>query len=353
VKDLVIYEDSLFYSSFPSIVKRPGGELLLSFRRAPDKRRMGESGNLHCDMNSYLVMMRSPDGETWAGEPELLFAYPFGGSQDPCLLQLSDGTLLCTSYAWTLKPVALRKQAGRDYGDWAFLGGYYLRSTDGGAHWQGPLYPPALTREVQRSPYGHVLPAYNRGALCEGRNGRVYWGVAASDGPRTSVHLLTSDDRGASWNCSAEIASDPDITFNETSMYETPKGDVIAFLRTAGAGDTAYISRSTDGGKTFRCEPMGFRGHPLNALRLPDRRVLLTYGYRHQPYGIRARILNEDCSDFADAAEFILRDDGESGDIGYTWPVLLDANRVLVVYYFTRNDDGVRHIAGTIIEVVP
>jgi sialidase-1 len=36
---------------------------------------------------------------------------------------------------------------------------------------------------------------------------------------------------------------------------------------------------------------MGFQGHPLHVLRLPDNRELLTYGYRHKPYGIRACIL--------------------------------------------------------------
>ncbi|MDR1380391.1 MAG: glycoside hydrolase [Tannerella sp.] len=350
IKDVVIYEDSLFYCAFPSVVRRPDGDLLVAFRRAPDRRRMGEQDNLHCDQNSYLVMVRSGDGEAWSREPELISAYPFGGSQDPCLLQLNDGTLLCTSYAWTLKPAAQRKQSGGGYGDWAFLGGYYLRSADGGLHWDGPFYPPALTRETLRSPYGNVIPACNRGALYEGGDGRIHWGVIANNGSRTSVHLLTSDDRGASWNCSAEIASSPDITFNETSMYETPGGDIVAFIRTSGVGDTAYISRSTDGGKTFQYTPMGFRGHPVNALRLPDRRVLLTYGYRHAPYGIRARILNEECTDFAEATEFILRDDGGNVDIGYTWPVLLDENRVLVTYYFNKND-GLRHIAGTILEI--
>ncbi|MGI6519503.1 MAG: hypothetical protein ACOX2D_00010 [Fermentimonas sp.] len=33
-------------------------------------------------------MVRSRDGETWTTEPELIYAHPFGGSQDPCLLRL-------------------------------------------------------------------------------------------------------------------------------------------------------------------------------------------------------------------------------------------------------------------------
>ena len=114
--------------------------------------------------------------------------------------------------------------------------------------------------------------------------------------------------------------------------------------------DHACIARSTNGGKTFEWQSMGFQGHPLNALRLPDNRVLLTYGYRHKPFGIRARILNPECTDFAEAPEIVLRDDGVNSDIGYTWAVQLDRNRVLVVYYFNK-ENGTRHIAGTILEI--
>jgi sialidase-1 len=122
-------------------------------------------------------------------------------------------------------------------------------------------------------------------------------------------------------------------------------------MRTANYDDHACIARSKNGGKSFdQWESMGFQGHPLNAIRLPDNRVLLTYGYRHKPFGIRARILNPECTDFATAPEMILRDDGGNTDIGYTWPVVIDKNHVLVVYYFNKND-GIRHIAGTIIEI--
>jgi hypothetical protein len=162
---------------------------------------------------------------------------------------------------------------------------------------------------------------------------------------------MTSGDKGLNWEYSCPIAQDDSVTFNETSLYETPKGDIVAFLRTAAFDDMACIARSTDGGKSFgKWESMGFRGHPLNGLRLPDNRVLLTYGYRHQPYGIRARILNPECTDYASAPEIILRDDGGNGDIGYTWPVMIDKNHILVTYYFNKGN-GIRHIAGTILEI--
>ncbi len=69
----------------------------------------------------------------------------------------------------------------------------------------------------------------------------------------------------------------------------------------------------------------------------------------NKPYGIRARILNAECTDFITAPEMIIRDDGRNGDIGYTWPVQLDKKRVLVVYYF-NTENGNRSIEGTILK---
>ena len=356
VKDIVIYQDSVFYSSFPSIVKEANGDLLISFRRAPERKIFGEKGTNHTDPNSYLVMMRSQDGETWAKQPELLYAHPFGGSQDPCLLQLRDGTLLCTSYGWAfVRPDGLAnlKKPYFNAGSGAiFLGGYLVRSEDGGKSWQGPIYPPHVEPEINYNALGVPVAAYNRGALYEAKDGRILWVIAAHDEERkTSTHLITSADKGLTWKYSSPVAVDSKVSFDETSVYETPKGDIVAFLRTANFEDQACIARSTDGGKSFsQWKSMGFQGHPLNALRLPDNRVLLTYGYRHKPFGIRARILNAECTDFATAPEIILRDDGGNGDIGYTWPVQLDNKRVLVVYYFNK-ENGTRHIAGTILEI--
>ena len=90
------------------------------------------------------------------------------------------------------------------------------------------------------------------------------------------------------------------MTFNETSLYETPKGDLVAFLRTADFNDHTAVARSTDHGKSFQpWQDAGWQGHPHYALRLPDKRVLLVYGYRHAPFGIRARVLDAECTNFA------------------------------------------------------
>ena len=358
LEDIVIYEDAKFYSAFPSIVKRRDGELVVAFRKAPDRRPFGTAGVTHTDPNSYLVLVRSADhGRTWSREPQLIYAHPFGGSQDPCMVQLRDGTLICTSYGWApfYSPDAISKlqQPVARAGNFVFLGGYLLRSRDGGRSWAGPLIPPSCPGEFNLDPFGHVIAAYNRGAMCEGRDGRLYWVVAAgnTNAPnKTGAHLLISSDKGVTWTYSCPVAEDPKVTFNETSIYETQKGDLVAFLRTEGFNDHTCIARSTDRGRSFQWQDAGFQGHPHHAARLPDGRVLLVYGYRHAPFGIRTRVLDAECTNASSAPEIVLRDDGGDGDLGYPWVTMISRDRALVVYYFNRAN-GTRHIAGTFLEI--
>ena len=357
VEHIVIYRDDMFYSAFPSIVRRPDGELVVAFRRAPERRALGEKRSTHTDPNSYLVLVRSRDGgKSWGKEPELLYANPFGGSQDPCMVQLRDGTIVCTSYGWALlaPEVASQLNDSLRHGNFAFLGGYVLQSKDGGRSWQGPFYPPPVGADKTEDIFRKPVPAYNRGAMCQGKDGRLYWVVAANTGTaprRTENHLLISTDQGKTWTYSCPVATDPKVTFNEASLYETPAGDLVAFIRTANLDDHTVIARSTDGGKSFQpWQDAGFQGHPHYALRLPNKRVLLVYGYRHAPFGIRARVLNAECTDPASAKEMVLRDDGGNGDLGYPWAAMVSRNRALVVYYFNLGD-GTRHIAGTILEI--
>ena len=360
IRDIVIYEDARFHSAFPSVIRRPDGELLVAFRRAPERRQLGEKRTFHTDANSQLVTVRSKDGgTTWSLQPELLYAHPLGGSQDPGLLQLKDGTLLCTSYAWAwlrpegvaqLKPPVIKAHLD----GFTFLGGYLMRSQDGGVTWQGPIHPPHVAPEIALNPYGEPIPAFNRGAMYEGRSGRIFWVVAAHEGisPRkVSTQLLASDDRGLTWRHLGQVARDEKGSFTETSVYETPKGDIVAFMRTEGLDDMACMARSTDGGRNFApWRPMGFKGHPLQALRLPDNRVLLVYGYRHKPFGIRARVLDAECTNPVDAPEVMLRDDGGGTDLGYPWATMISTDQALVVYYFNQAD-GTRFIGGTIVQV--
>lgn len=351
-EDYVIYEDSLYYSSFPSVVETKEGKFLLSFRRAPNRKLLGEQGYTHVDNNSYLVSMESEDGKNWT-KPNVFYAHDFGGSQDPCLITLESGKMICASYGWSqLRSGETVNEPISQSGDFIFQGGYYVTSDDNGVSWSEAKYPPAINSERRHDQFGNKLPAYNRGSMYQGKNGDVYWIAATgTSNGQSENNLLISTDEGETWVQKGVVAKSDSITFNEASVYETPKGDIIGFIRTANYGDTAVIARSVDGGETFDWEPMGFKGHPFQATRLPDDKVLLVYGYRHEPYGIRAKILNSECTDFATAEEIIIREDGGTTDIGYPWAVILNDDQVLISYYYNK-DDGVRFIGGSIMNLI-
>ncbi len=357
IKDIIIYQDKMYYSCFPSIVQSANGELICAFRRAPDRRELWSGGLSHTDANSYLVLVRSKDGgQSWTKDPELIFAHPLGGSQDPCMVLLKDGTIICTSYGWAMLPKEGEDNLAKTlrHSPFNFLGGYVLRSKDGAKTWEGPFVPIPVPGDTSKDALGNPTPAFNRGAMYEGKDGKLYWAVASRNvdtHKRTSVHLMTSTDKAETWTYACPIAIDDKVTFNETSLIQTKKGDWVAFMRTdAFEGKLAY-ARSTDGGKSF--EPWqdgGFFGHPFHAIHLKDGRVLLVYGYRQQPFGIRVKILNAECTDIATAQEYVLREDGGNTDIGYPWAVQLSDGRILVSYYYNIND-GTRHIAASLLEL--
>jgi len=359
IEDIVIYRDEHYYSCFPSVVHLPDGQLLAAFRRAPNRLQYGGVGNSHVDPNSYLVLVRSRDGRRWSTEPELICAHPLGGSQDPCLYLLADGTLLCASYLWVLMP------QGSDLGgayrlgssglDYAFMGGYLVRSSDHGRTWSPPYYP-HVGMEWQPSLPGFPLAPYNRGGMLQLGSGRLLFAVArgvSEERGTTQEHLIASDDQGRTWQYQGVIAQDPKVVFNEAQLYETPSGDVVCFMRTANCDDHTALARSHDGGRTWEpWQDTGIIGHPHHLLRLPDGRVWLVYGYRHEPFGIRGRVLDPECTRL-DAPEVVLRTDGGGGDIGYPWSCLLPGGKVLTAYYFHLAAEGgaaTRFIAGTILE---
>ena len=193
----------------------------------------------------------------------------------------------------------------------------------------------------------------NRGALLQGSDGLAYWAVATApqgNPAQTALDLLVSSTWGETWEHRSHIAADAQVVFNETSLIETAGGDLVALVRTAGYRDHGVVVRSSDRGQSWEpWQDMGVIGHPYQALRLADGRILLVYGYRHEPYGVRARLLDPECRDFS-GPELVLRTDGGNGDLGYPWSCQLADGRVLVTYYFNCGE-GTRHIAGTFLEV--
>ncbi len=376
VRDFEVYRSAGHYCGpGPGIVKLPNGELLVAFRRSP----FDQYAHGHPDVEACLV--RSQDGGATWSEPQV---FDFGPITNQNLTLLADGTVLCAShgmqlvtestyravrdrggaYAANAFELSFRSQGPGGLGSKPTSTGYYAveqgtyvrRSTDRGRTWSQrywvdiPGIPPVLP--------GLTPPLYIRGPVVPLRNGTLALPVYTNDqrgGLQSCRSLLVlSRDGGRTWTLAGTIALPKSpLSFDETTVYECPSGKLVAFLR-VGHPDRAELKLHTaisrDGGRTWsKPERRELWGQPFHALPMPSGRVLLTYGYRRDPFGVRARLLDAECENIDGAREFVLRDDGAHGDLGYPSATLLPSGEALVVYYMnTRADSGTaRFIAAT------
>ncbi|ASG20659.1 sialidase family protein [Nitrospirillum viridazoti] len=378
MRHLTLYRHDRYYASFPAAATLADGTVAVVFRRARDQRWFARALGLtdqtglmsvdHVDSRSQHVLLRL-DGRTLEPLAEPVVLPPDGeaADQDANLLTLPDGRLLLTGFSWyPLAPrlaEAVRAAGGPlvgtadDSGLFLFWGGYARLGDPQARTWTPHTFLPPLPGQSDllagvRPHHGGALRG--RGVLLP--DGGVLQAVYAggTHGKRGS-HLFRADPDGAdgyAWRVVGPIAHDAAGMgcLVEPALLRTRNGRLLAFHRTAGMGDQMALSASPDDGRTWA--PWRLTtvvGHPFDPLPLPDGRVFLAYGYRHAPYGIRARIYDPDTQQPEDGKEIVLRDDGPGPDLGYPWATVLADGRVLVVYYFA-GEDGIRRIDATVMD---
>jgi hypothetical protein len=112
------------------------------------------------------------------------------------------------------------------------------------------------------------------------------------------------------------------------------------------------VYRSNDNGESWNFvnqATLETGGNPPSMVLLLDGRIVVTYGYRKEPYGIRARISKDHGLTWS-GEEIILRSDGGGRDLGYPRTVMRPDGKLVSVYYFNDAADRERYIGATIWE---
>jgi hypothetical protein len=134
----------------------------------------------------------------------------------------------------------------------------------------------------------------------------------------------------------------------ETLAHETSDGVLWLLTRVEGGDDHLWQAVSRDGGRTWSAAKSPIRGHPPSGLvRLADGRLVLTYGFRHPPYGIRAVVSRDEGLTWDTDHLVVLRNDGAGYDLGYPISMVLPDQTIVTMYYFVLPADGISHIACT------
>ncbi|MDO4488204.1 MAG: sialidase family protein [Eubacteriales bacterium] len=350
------------YVAFPNLATLKDGTVICAFRHA--KERQKEYGRVtHVDPTAKDVFIISNDGGKSFDKTLHEIINDGMSEQDPCLNVLSDGRIIVTYFRWELVSIGKGKarwgaafeKFGRQLAgkyDCFEYGAACSISDDNGKTWQhmtpiimdGWQGKGAVRGNITELPDGTLLlPLYGAKSITE----------------LSRAVLMRSTDRGETWEEYSLMAFDEECkkNFLEPNMYRTESGRLIGLYRTqtdylAPGVDfeetylNLHISISEDDGKTFGEVieiPNCWCSSPVHALRLKSGKVLLTYGYRREPFGIRARLCNAELTDIAEAEEIIITEGAINGDLGYPCSLQLADGEILVSYYISA-DDGIRTI---------
>ena len=218
---------------------------------------------------------------------------------------------------------------------------WFFYTTDKGKSWNGPFKLPD---------FGHKGIAARTDYLVDGRHELTMFLTAAkSDGREGRVICVRTMDGGRTWRQIGLVGPEPDAS-DFAIMPSSVRLSPASILTLVRHRRWIEAYRSDDNGASWahvtRAVPDTGRGNPPSLLKLRDGRLVVTFGYRAEPYGIRARISRDEGKTWSD--DIVLRSDAADWDLGYTRSVQRPDGKVVTVYYYNDAKSDERYIAGTI-----
>jgi hypothetical protein len=220
---------------------------------------------------------------------------------------------------------------------------YY--SNDRAKTWQGPYKIPPFDRKgiAARTDYivdgAHELTAFITASKENGREGRVF--------------CTRTKDGGKTWEMVSWIGPEPEgFSIMPSSVRLSPTRILTTIRRKEGSEHFIDSWITDDNGMRWKYlnRPVestgGSVGNPPSMIKLKDGRLVITYGYRSPPYGIRARISADQGETWG--PEITLREDAGTWDLGYPRTVQRADGKIVTIYYFNDYKDQERYIAATI-----
>lgn len=232
-----------------------------------------------------------------------------------------------------------------------FRSGQWFYSLDRCHTWQGPFGLPGFGRKglLARTDY-----------IVEGRGRLTAFIATEKDGGGEGWPCaIRTEDGGKTWSHVGWIGRQPPAGYGYAIMPATVAldgGGYFSMIRRGGRVDNgkawwleAFVSPNEGRSWYLLDQPrIDNGGNPATLNRLADGRLALAYGWRHAPYGLRARVSNDDGQTWG--PEVVLRDDGASWDIGYPRTIQRPDGKCLTCYYFHHPDNPERYIAYTLWE---
>lgn len=325
VSHAVIYKDPehKHCCNQASIKQLSNGEVVVVFNE--------ERFPFHHD-SGQTVLMRSRDGGDSWDEATRQVVLPFTqtmGNWDCGITEISPDNLMinvCLNAfykrgtvpqmpSWSGEPVT------EEWGDWTWtyllktwLGTIVLKSSDNGATWSTPI--PVNVRPLKHGGTRLGVWTMPNGAILMGVYGSIRNYGLGDEFETIRAAIIRSDDGGDNWEYYSTLAYDAAsiIGYSEPALVRLDDGRLVCMLRTGAnpskeAKNLAFVVSEDEGFSWSQPRFTNIWGYPAELINLQDGRILMVYGYRRPPYGVRACI-SQDGLDWDVANEFVLTTGG-------------------------------------------
>lgn len=307
-----------------SLKRLSNGEVVVVFNE--------ERFPFHHDSGQTVLIRSFDEGMSW-DQSTVKVVLPFTqimGNWDCGISEISPGNLMINvclngyykrgtkplTPSWSGEPVT------EEWGDWTWtyllktwLGTVVLKSSDNGHTWSSPI--PVNVRPLKHGGTRLGVWPLADGGILMGVYGaiRSYYGSGDElETPRAA--LIRSDDGGDNWEYYSTLAYDPAsiISYTEPALVQLDDGRMIAMLRTGAAPskeakNLAFVVSEDHGFSWTQPKFTNIWGYPAELIKLHDGRILMIYGYRRKPYGVRG-CLSPDGVTWDVANEFVITEGG-------------------------------------------
>lgn len=307
-----------------------GDEILVRFQIGTYAENLGHGHAIARDKPSRQILARSRDGgETW--HPEEIEIHPV--EPGPIDFTHSDFAMQCS-------------------------GSKFRISYDRGKTWHGDYDLPDIGKKLtSRTDYlvndigdCHFFLSAKEDRVQAGIRDRAFCARTTNGGKSIEfVGWMTHDIEVRSVMPSTVRISDTHLVTALRRRYDMDQqnGDRLSknwieichSMDNGGTWEFLSKAADTDGGA-------GRNGNPPSMVRLNNGRLCVTYGYRAEPYSIRAKLSEDNGKSWGD--EIHLRDDGRNWDLGYTRTIQRTDGKLVTLYYYTTVENPEQHIAATI-----